>query len=449
MVCVRALFDIRAFSANELSREKEGEKAAFRLSFSRIKNTPTKESFISEIQSLSLCGGRQRRRCETTRNNKETDEETNNCGGSSPFCIFLFRAGVAPHLRFFLRFSFSSFFLRARRFSILSRAFGVVCPTGRSKDGLLLGEKNMAKKGRAARILNTLHKVNGTKQSEALKRRERKRPSKEFGNFAGETNTTLTTNGKLSEWKKKKQKQRDMNEAKEPHDGAMHALVFGDGDFSFSVALVTIANGDGGNLVCTGLEKNVDEKTKDLVECLLDSGARVAHGVDVSKRFDEDVGAGLFESNSSNSNKKKKMDRVYFNFPDCGFGAMASLAPTRIANERLLEHLFERSSEHLKVKGELRVTCFDDAYAAAIPTEACEKLAFVKEKERFRLKAKVPFVWREFPGYEYKKNTRDDDDDEETEMRAAELKEEARRHSFDDAESKKATTLVFEYLGNN
>jgi hypothetical protein len=101
------------------------------------------------------------------------------------------------------------------------------------------------------------------------------------------------------------------------------------------------------------------------------------------------------------------------------------------------------------VKGELRVTCFDDAYAAAIPTEACEKLAFVKEKERFRLKAKVPFVWREFPGYEYKKNTRDDDDDEETEIRAAELKEEARRYSFDDAESKKATTLVFEYLGNN
>ena len=351
------------------------------------------------------------------------------CGS---FCAFPFR------VRFSERNVFSPF---------LSRAFGVGSPTGRSKDGLLL-EKSMAKKGRAARILNALHKVNGTKQSEALKRRERKRPSKEFGNFA-ETNTTLTNNGKLSEWKKKKQKQRDMNEAKEPHDGAMHALVFGDGDFSFSVALVTIANGDGGNLVCTGLEKNVDEKTKDLVECLLDSGARVAHGVDVSKRFDEDVGAGLFESNSSNSNKKKKMDRVYFNFPDCGFGAMASLAPTRIANERLLEHLFERSSEHLKVKGELRVTCFDDAYAAAIPTEACEKLAFVKEKERFRLKAKVPFVWREFPGYEYKKNTRDDDDDEETEIRAAELKEEARRYSFDDAESKKATTLVFEYLGNN
>jgi hypothetical protein len=335
----------------------------------------------------------------------------------------------------------------------LSRAFRVGFPSGHSKDGLLL-EKIMAKKGRAARILNTLHKVNGTKQSEALKRRERKRPSKEFGN----TETNNTTNGKLSEWKKKRQKQRDLNEAKEPHNGAMHALVFGDGDFSFSVALVTIANGDGGNLVCTGLEKNVDEKTKDLVECLLDSGARVAHGVDVSKRFDEEVGAGLFESNNSNSNKKKKMDRVYFNFPDCGFGAMASLAPTRIANERLLEHLFERSSEHLKVKGELRVTCFDDAYAAAIPTEACEKLAFVKEKERFRLKAKVPFVWREFPGYEYKKNTRDDDDDdddeevtdddEETEIRA-ELKEEARRYCFDDAESKKATTLVFEYLGNN
>ena len=51
------------------------------------------------------------------------------------------------------------------------------------------------------------------------------------------------------------------------------------------------------------------------------------------------------------------------------------------------------------------------------------------------------------PGSEYKKNTRDDDDDEETEIRAAELKEEA--YSLDDAESKEATTLVFEYLGNN
>ena len=73
----------------------------------------------------------------------------------------------------------------------LSRAFGVGCPSGHSKDGLLL-EKIMAKKGRAARILNTLHKVNGTKQSEALKRRERKRPSKEFGN-------TETNN--YDEWK--------------------------------------------------------------------------------------------------------------------------------------------------------------------------------------------------------------------------------------------------------
>jgi len=426
--------------------EKEGEKAAFRLG---LKIHRRKKALYQRYKAFLYAAGDNdddARQLATTKKQTKKRTTVEDLRHSVSFCS----VRVLHHIcGSFCAFPFRVFFSELVVSPFVSRAFGVGCPTGRSKDGLLLGEKNMAKKGRAARILNTLHKVNGTKQSEALKRRERKRPSKEFGNFAGETNTTLTTNGKLSEWKKKKQKQRDMNEAKEPHDGAMHALVFGDGDFSFSVALVTIANGDGGNLVCTGLEKNVDEKTKDLVECLLDSGARVAHGVDVSKRFDEDVGAGLFESNSSNSNKKKKMDRVYFNFPDCGFGAMASLAPTRIANERLLEHLFERSSEHLKVKGELRVTCFDDAYAAAIPTEACEKLAFVKEKERFRLKAKVPFVWREFPGYEYKKNTRDDDDDEETEIRAAELKEEARRHSFDDAESKKATTLVFEYLGNN
>jgi hypothetical protein len=85
----------------------------------------------------------------------------------------------------FCAFPFRVFFSELVVSPFVSRAFGVGCPTGRSEDGLLLGEKNMAKKGRAARILNTLHKVNGTKQSEALKRRERKRPSKEFGNFAG------------------------------------------------------------------------------------------------------------------------------------------------------------------------------------------------------------------------------------------------------------------------
>jgi hypothetical protein len=307
----------------------------------------------------------------------------------------------------------------------------------------------MAKKGRAARILNTLHKVNGTKQSEALRRRERKRPSKEFGGGKGGSETTTKNNSSTtssSEWQKKRQKQRDLKHAKERHSGEMSALIFGDGDFSFSVGLVTLANGDGSNVVATGLEKRVDEKTRDLVECLLDSGARVCHGVDVSQKLDEDV---LFGSNTTTttdkSKKNKKMDRVYFNFPDCGFGAMASLAPTRIANERLLEHVFARSSEHLKVKGELRVTCFDDAHAAAMPTEACEKLAFVKERERFRLKAKIPFEWREYPGYEYKKTVleceeiEDEDDDDE---------EEEEEHHFD-AEGKEATTLVFEYLGNS
>ena len=94
-----------------LERRRE-KKQLFVSYFSRSnKNTPTKESFnIRDTKPFFIRGGRQRRRCETTRNNKETDEETNNCGGSSPFCIFLFRAGVAPHLRFFLRFSFSSFF---------------------------------------------------------------------------------------------------------------------------------------------------------------------------------------------------------------------------------------------------------------------------------------------------------------------------------------------------
>ena len=214
----------------------------------------------------------------------------------------------------------------------LSRAFRFGCTTTTTKTDFD-DKKSMAKKGRAARILNALHKVNGTMQSEALKRRERKRPSKEFGNAR---RTTRRRRQKNRSGGRKSKKRERYEGGERAHHGAMQRSCSETGDFSFSVALVTVANGDGGNLVCTGLEKNVDEKTKELVEVLLDAGAKVAHGVDVSKRFDEDVGAALFESNSSSTkiSKTKKMDRVYFNFPDCGFGAMASLAPTRIANER-------------------------------------------------------------------------------------------------------------------
>lgn len=79
----------------------------------------TAKSFIRDTVGEATKGGGRRRRCETTR--KEEDEETNR-GGSSRFFVFFVCAVVSPHLRFFLRFSFSSFFL-PRLFSIFFSRF--------------------------------------------------------------------------------------------------------------------------------------------------------------------------------------------------------------------------------------------------------------------------------------------------------------------------------------
>ena len=116
MLCVRALFDKCFFSRSSRGGRKS---TLFVSTFLGLKIHRRK--LYQRYACLSLCGGRQRRRCETT-HNKEEDEETN-CGGSSRFCIFLFCAVVAPYLRFFLRFSFSRAFLRARLFSIFVSCF--------------------------------------------------------------------------------------------------------------------------------------------------------------------------------------------------------------------------------------------------------------------------------------------------------------------------------------
>jgi len=316
----------------------------------------------------------------------------------------------------------------------------------------------MAKKGRAARILNTLHKVNGTKQSEALKRRERKRPSKEFGkNVTGEDGKQRAIN--QSEWQKKRQRRREFEEAKgdraypQGYHGGLKTFTIGDGGFSFSLALVTCANGDGQNLTATTKSeppvigrksrkngKGVRNDDFDTVEALLDADVTVVHRFDCSDRIDR----------KQTAIKMKSFDLVYFNFPDCGFGA-STIAPTLLANEQLLESTFERASELLKTRGELRVTCFDDM-PAAMTTLICEKIWFQKEKSRFRLKAKVPFDSSDFPGYVYE-DTKFDDEDEDDDDDEEDEDDELKRNmplirQVEDASEKKATTLVFEFLGS-
>ena len=65
MVCVRALFEVSAFSANELQRRR---KSCFS---SRIKNTPTKESFLRDTKPFFM-------RRETTTTMRDNSQQQRN-----------------------------------------------------------------------------------------------------------------------------------------------------------------------------------------------------------------------------------------------------------------------------------------------------------------------------------------------------------------------------------
>ena len=67
-LCVRALFEVSAFSANELQRRRE--KKLFVSYFSRIKNTPTKESFLRDTKPFFM-------RRETTTTMRDNSQQRN------------------------------------------------------------------------------------------------------------------------------------------------------------------------------------------------------------------------------------------------------------------------------------------------------------------------------------------------------------------------------------
>ena len=142
-----------------------------------------------------------------------------------------------------------------------------------------------AKKGRVARILTTLHRVAGTPISEALKRRQR----------AAIQRGDAGTHAEKSQWKKRKER-RQRREAFEgaavetglPHGyhSGMRVLLVGEGNLSFALALVTLFDGDGANVLATSLDKRgvalaAYDDFEDIAQSLEAAGAATRFGVDV------------------------------------------------------------------------------------------------------------------------------------------------------------------------
>ena len=283
----------------------------------------------------------------------------------------------------------------------------------------------MAKKGRVARILTTLHRVAGTPISEALKRRQRS---------AIQRGDAGTHGGEKSQWKKRKERKarREAFEGAATQTGLPHGyhsgqrvLLVGEGNLSFALALSTLFDGEGANILATSLDRPGVARAaypdlRDIEESLEASGAAVRFGVDVE---DGDAlrkaakgwwaagndpearaanarggggGGGAEPGATSGAGPGgffKGFDRVVWNFPDAGVGAVGRLAVQ--ANQDLLDAFFRVAKPLLVKDGEVHVA-----------VRACEhrarwNVAGVAARAGYAHRASVAFAPADFPGYEH------------------------------------------------
>ena len=230
-----------------------------------------------------------------------------------------------------------------------------------------------AKKGRVARILTTLHRVAGTPISEALKRRQR----------AAIQRGDAGTHTEKSQWKKRKER-RQRREAFEgaavetglPHGyhSGMRVLLVGEGNLSFALALVTLFDGDGANVLATSLDKRgvavaAYDDFEDIVQSLEAAGAATRFGVDVEDgdalrrvarqwwASGDDEGA-QYAGGVGPGGVFKGFDRIVWNFPGAGVGTVGWLSVR--ANQDAIAAFFRASRALLAKDGEIHVAVPDD-----------------------------------------------------------------------------------------
>ena len=278
-----------------------------------------------------------------------------------------------------------------------------------------------------ARILTTLHRVAGTPISEALKRRQRS---------AIQRGDAGTHGGEKSQWKKRKERKarREAFEGAATQTGlpqgyhsGQRVLLVGEGNFSFALALTTLFDGEGANVLATtldrpGVARAAYPDMRDIELSLEAAGAAVRFNVDVEDgdtlrrvakewwnagndpeaRADRERGGGgrgfsectpRTSSGAGPGGAFRGFDRVAWNFPDAGVGTVGRLAVR--ANQDLLDAFFRVSKSLLSKQGEVLLTLSDDEHRARW------NAAGVAARAGFVFRAALPFEPRDFPGYEH------------------------------------------------
>ena len=177
-----------------------------------------------------------------------------------------------------------------------------------------------------------------------------------------------------------------------PFEPTNRILLVGEGDFSFSSALLTTH-------ACTSLiatafdpEPTVISKYPQAASHIsaLTSveGCKVLYGIDATKIGKGGVGSG------GKATKKGGFDRIVFNFPHVG-GLTKDVYRQVRHNQELLQGFFKAAQPLLAVNGTIVVTVFEGEPYEQWNLRALAKDAGMKVQRSFRFQAEV------YPGYRH------------------------------------------------
>ncbi|GLU24018.1 hypothetical protein SLE2022_399890 [Rubroshorea leprosula] len=174
------------------------------------------------------------------------------------------------------------------------------------------------------------------------------------------------------------------------HYSSKHQILFvGEGDFSFSLSLA-IAFGSGSNICATSLDSEDDvinnyKNGKSNLENLKKLGTSILHGVDATKMKNHD------------DLKKRRFDRIIFNFPHSGFHGKESDYWVIQKHRTLVSGFFSNASKMLQVNGETHVN-----HKITHPF-CCWSLAELASANSLDLIESVEFKIGDYPGYSNKR----------------------------------------------
>ena len=221
--------------------------------------------------------------------------------------------------------------------------------------------------------------------------------------------TSIKSSRAKSEEKKRTEREANVRKrlkrAVVPYQNTHSMLLVGEGNFSFSAALVRHwtklgAKAPGENLVATSYDSEAQARekypgAKTHIEYLRQSGVRVLFGIDATKL---EISAALHDAANALSGKTR-FQRIVFQFPHSGCGISDTEANNKVHRE-LLGNFLDSAEQMLDPSsGQIHVTL---KRGEPYNSWGFAKLV-IKRKQRLLLKTAMDFFPQKYPGYEHRR----------------------------------------------